>query len=322
VSVSIRPVRLGRPTFLEAARCTALDLLDADVAILGIPFTTPHDLSSSRSPSSDGPDAVRRQSERLAGTITGYDFDFGGPLFPSRHLSIADCGDVDGEPGQYEGNSRAATRVVQTIRAAGALPIVLGGDHAAVLPVLRAYSDLNDLCIVHMGAQLHWRDQVSGIRESLHSGMRRVSELPWIASMIQVGLRGPGAANQQEVEDARAFGSQVIRADEIHGRVDSVLRRVPHAKAYFACLDMDALDPAIAPGVELPAFGGLSYYDTSNFLRGVGPLVGLAVLGVTPARDLNDITSLLAARLILNVLGAVSRAQHSRPESAALLAQR
>ena len=309
--MGVQSVSFGRPSFLGARRSTTLELLDADVAILGMPFTTPDDLSSSRSPSSDAPGAVRQQSERLAGVLTHYDFDLGGPLFDGRKVSIADCGDVWGKPGKFEDNSRAATTVVQAIREADAFPVVLGGDHAAVLPALRACASHRSLCVVHIGAELHWRDEIEGIRDGPRSGMRRAAELPWVTSMIQIGLRGVGCARRQDVTDARAFGSELVRAEEMHQQgVEAVMHRIPRAAGYFICLDADGLDPAIAPGVEIPAFGGLSYYEATNLLNGVaglGPVVGVALLGIVPDRDLNDITSLLGARLIVNVLGALAR---------------
>ena len=75
------PVPTGRPSFLAAPRCADLDLLDADVAVLGVPYTTPCDLVASRSRSSEAPGAVREQSLSLAGRLTHYDFDFGGDLW-------------------------------------------------------------------------------------------------------------------------------------------------------------------------------------------------------------------------------------------------
>lgn len=308
----IRPVGNGRPSFLGAPRCTALELLDADIAILGMPFTTPEDLSMSRCPCSEAPDAVRVQSQRLAGVLTHFDFDLGGSVFDGRTVSIADCGDVWGEPGKFEQNGRAATGIVELIREAGALPIILGGDHAAVLPTLRAYADQRSLRVVHIGAELHWCDAIAGVREGASTGMRRASELPWITSMIQFGLRGLGRARPQDVEDALGFGSKLVAAEQIHEHgVEAVLGKLPRGGACWICLDADGLDPSIAPGVELPAFGGLSYFEASNLLKAfaaTGPVLGVALLGIVPRNDVNDMTSLLGVRLILNLLGALARA--------------
>ena len=87
--------------------------------------------------------------------------------------------------------------------------------------------------------------------------MRRASELPWVKSMIQIGLRAVGSARKREVDDAAAFGSIRVRAEELHHvGVPEILRRVPDAAAYYISLDTDAIDPAIAPGINALEFGG------------------------------------------------------------------
>src|SRR5207237_679513 len=85
----------ARAGVVPAHRCTSLDLLNADVAVLGCPYSTPECLDDSRAPSSEAPDAIRFQSLRLAESFDHYyDFDFGGELMAGLRLSIVDCGDV------------------------------------------------------------------------------------------------------------------------------------------------------------------------------------------------------------------------------------
>ncbi len=308
----IDPVPIGRPSFLDSPRCIDLDLLAADVAILGVPYTTPVDLPGTRAPSSDAPAAVRDRSWEFAGEIGHYDFEFGGDLAAGRRVRIADCGDASGRPGRYDENGRSATAAVRRILECGALPVVLGGDAAAVIPALRAFAGRGPICAVHLGAGLDWRDEVNGVRDGAPSAMRRASELSWVASMIQVGLRGAGSARREDVADAAAFGSVMVRAEEVHREgVEAVLRRLPDAAGYFVSLDAGALDPGIAPGVAIPAFGGLSYFETTNLLKGVaagGRVAGCALTGIAPAADVKGITGLLGARLLLNLLGALAHA--------------
>ena len=141
--------------------------------------------------------------------------------------------------------------------------------------------------------------------------MRRASELPWVTSMIQIGLRAVGSARQREVDDAEAFGSIRVRAEELHEvGADDVLRRVPEADRYYISLDTDALDPAIAPGVNALEFGGIDYFEASNLLKGIaakGRIVGFDVVEIAPAKDLHTLTSQLAVRLTLNLIGAMIR---------------
>jgi agmatinase len=309
---STDPVPIGRPTFLGADRATPLDPRAADLVVVGIPYTTPSDLAGSRAPSSAAPPAVRQQSLRLADRLDHYDFDFGGDLLAGRRVRLVDWGDVGGRPGRYAENAGIATAVIRAILDRGAVPIVLGGDHAAAIPALRAYSGRGPLAVVHLGPTLDWCDEVNGVEDGPRSAMRRAAEVPGVTSMVQIGLRGGSREGRREVEAALAFGSVLVRAEEVHELgVREALRRVPAASGYYVSLDATALDPAIAPGVEPPAFGGLTYFEATNLLKGVaarGPVVGFDLVGIVPAHDLNDQTSLLGARLILNLVGALAHA--------------
>jgi agmatinase len=305
------PVPLGRPGFLDAPRCENLDSLDADLAIVAYPYTVPYTLEASRQPSSLAPGAIREASLRYAPFLGHYDFDLGGALFDGRVVRIADCGDVWEVPGRYEDNSRTATAVLRKILERGAVPIIFGGDHATTIPIMRAYEGRGPICVVHIDAHLDWRDEVNGVHDGLSSPMRRASELPWVTSMIQIGLRAVGSARQREVDDAAAFGSIRVRAEELHQvGVEEVLGRVPPADNYYISLDTDSLDPAIAPGVNSLEFGGVEYFEASNLLQGIaarGRVVGFDVVEIAPARDHQNLTSLLAVRLTLNLLGAMVR---------------
>jgi agmatinase len=323
VTPTTSPVPTGRPSFLAAPRCAEVDLLDADVAVVGVPYTTPCDLAASRGPSSEAPRTVRAQSEGLAGRVTHYDFDLGGDLFAGRRVRVADCGDVRAVAGRYEENARNATAVLRAVLERSRVVVVLGGDHGATIPAVRAFGQDGPVCVVHLGAELDWRDEVGGVRDGAPSAMRRVAELPSVTAMMQVGLRGSGMARRGDVEDARASGSVLVRAEEVHELgVPAVLCQLPAAARYFVSLDAAALDPAIAPGVETPAFGGLTYFEASNLLRGiaaVGPVAGVSLVGIAPARDHHDRTSLLGARLVLNLVGALAHAGRLDPAPAAIV---
>jgi agmatinase len=304
------PVPIGRPSFLDVPRCETLETLDADIAVVAFPYTVPYTVEWSRQPSSWAPAAIREASLRYPAFLTHYDMDFAGELFVGRRVRIVDCGDVFEVAGQYEENGRMATAVIREILARGAVPVILGGDHATTIPMMRAYESRGPLCVVHIDAHLDWRDEVNGVHDGLSSPMRRASELPWVTSMIQIGLRAVGSARQREVDDAAAFGSIRVRAEEVHEvGVREILRRVPDASAYYISLDTDALDPAIAPGINALEFGGLTYFEISNLLRGIAPkgkIVGFDVVEIAPGKDHQNLTSLLAARLTLNLLGAMA----------------
>lgn len=310
MSPSVNPVPVGRATFLDVPRCADPSTIDAHVAIIGVPFGVPYDLDYSTM-ASIGPRAIREQSTHYAPRyLTHYDYDFAGELFGGRGVKIVDCGDVTMVPGRWVENSRVATATIKTILNRGAVPIVLGGEHSTPIPVMRAYEGRRPMCVVQIDAHIDWRDEIDGVREGLSSTMRRASELPCVKGMAQIGIRGFGSARKREFDDAREYGSVLVGAEELHRLgVEDVLRRVPASDRYYITLDADGLDPSIAPGVWNPAFGGVTYYEATNLLRGIaakGRVVGFDVVEIVPSADVQNMTSRLAARLIMNLIGAMA----------------
>lgn len=310
MSIQTRPVPDDQPTFAGFPRWHDLDTLDADVAIIGVPYGVPYDMEGSRSPSSTAPRAIREQSFRWSGSLAHYDHDFGGDLFAGRDVRIVDCGDVAMVPGRYDENNAATTAVIRAVLDRGAVPIVLGGDHSIPIPVMQAYEGTGSMCVVQFDAHLDWRDEIGGVSLGLSSPMRRASERSCVNGMAQIGIRSAGSGRQQEFDAARAFGSVVIGAAELHrDGIDAALSKIPASDRYYITFDADGLDPSIAPGVGYPSFGGLTYYQAFDLLRGVaamGNIVGFDFVEVVPALDVRNLTSMLAARLTLNLIGAMA----------------
>ena len=296
------PVPLGQPTFLDSPRLDDLAALEADVAIVGVPFGYPYDMAGSTSPSSTAPAAVRQQSVRWAPYLRHYDYDFGGEIFAGRSVRLVDCGDVAMRPGDFAGNAAATTAVITAILARGAVPFVLGGDHAVPIPVFRAYEGRGAMVIVQLDQHIDWRDERNGVTQGLSSTMRRAAEMPWVSGMAQIGLRAVGSARQHEVDDALAYGSVQVRAE-------AVLARIPASDRYYITFDADGLDVPIAPGVLTPGFGGITYYEASHLLRGLarkGRIVGFDLVEIVPSLDVASITSHVCARLTLNLIGEMA----------------
>jgi len=287
----------------------------ADFVIIGVPFVTSYPSGHLTGPvpaevaagPGKAPDALREASQDFASILAHYDFEVEGEPFAGGAVKVFDYGDVRMDREDPEGSQRRATEAVRTVLAQGTVPIVLGGDHATTIPSLRAFEGRGPLCVVQIDAHLDWRDEISGVRNGFSSSMRRASEMPWIQSMAQIGLRGYGSARKQEVEAARAFGSVLVRAEEVHeAGARDVLEKVPPAEAYYLTIDIDGLDPAIAPGVIYPSHGGLSYYQVAQVMRGLtakGSVIGMDMVEIAPAMDLNRRTCLLAVRLILSLMG-------------------
>jgi len=307
----IVPVPIGRPSFAGLPRCEDLDALDAEIAIIGVPYGVPASMESSRAPSSEAPAAIREESLRYGKYLTHHDIDLGGPLLNGHDIRLVDCGDVAMTPGDLAANSAATTGVIRTILERGAVPLILGGDDSIPIPVMRAYDAIGSMCVVQIDAHLDYRDEVNGVREGLSSGIRRASELPWVGGIVQIGLRGVGSARAQDIADAMANGNVIIPARDVHrDGAGAVVDAIPDADDYYITFDMDGVDLSIAPGVNSPAFGGLDYWQATELLHGVaakGRIVGFDMVEIAPRLDTRGMTSLLAARLILNLIGAMAR---------------
>jgi len=305
----LRPIPVGRASMFDVPRSSDLDILDADLAIVGVPFSVPYDLLRSTL-CSTAPQAIREQSMRFAPRyLSHYDFDFGGDLPAGRRVEIVDCGDVATTPSTIQENPSRITAVIRKILERRAVPVVLGGEHSIPIPVMRAFEGHGPIFIVHVDAHLDWRDELGGIREGLSSPLRRASEMPWFSGMAQIGLRGFGSARKEEFDAARAYGSILVGAEELHRvGMEAILERIPQAERYYITIDADGLDPTIAPGVAGPAPGGVTYSEVTSLIRGIarkGKIVGYDFVEVVPSADVNNMTSYLAGRLILTLLGAL-----------------
>ena len=296
-------------TFAGAPLQTDLSRLEADIAVLGVPHGTPYGMGASTS--APAPAAIRAASARTGRFLDHYDYDLGGPLLNGKNLRIVDCGDVLANPLDIPGNVTRARDAVAAILERGAVPIVLGGDDSIPIPVLRAYQSHGPVVLVQIDAHIDFRHEIEGVTEGYSSPIRRASEMEWVDSIIQIGMRGVGSARRSDVDDALAAGNTIITAREVHdGGAAAVLSRIPAGASYFITLDCDGLDPGVMPAVGAPAPGGLTFFQTIDILHGLahkGKIAGMDLVEMVPALDLNGTTSMTAARLILNLIGAMAR---------------
>lgn len=309
------PPRTVFKTFLNFPFADDLDELDADVAIIGIPYGDPYTIEELVNDQTNAPTAVRRASENVTQALDRYDFDIGGTLFDGRDVKVVDVGDVPGDAAV--GHYGAAEAAIRKILAAGAMPIAIGGDHGIPIPIFRALDAEGPITLIHLDAHLDWRDHVNGVKEGYSSTVRRASEMAHIDAIFQVGIRGQGSARTEEVEAARAYGANIVTAAEWDDiGTAALLRRIPDGGHYYLTLDADGLDPSVMPAVAGPAPGGVSYRQTLDLIRGLfakgGKVVGADIVEITPSRDVNDITSITAANIVLNIIGAAVRAGRFR----------
>jgi len=310
------PPRFASGTFLGFPLCTEIDSLEADVAILGIPYGDPYSMDEVTNDQTNAPSAIRLESARLSIGLDQWDFDLGGPLFNGQNIRVVDCGDIPGDPANIKGHYRIAETIVKTILNRKALPVVIGGDHGVPIPVFRAFDGHGPITLVQIDAHIDWRDEINGVHEGYSSPIRRASELSHIDRIFQIGMRGQGSARAKEVGDALAYGAEIITAYEVHEKgMDSILDRIPANERYYLTIDADGLDPAVMPAVGAPAAGGLLFHHVRTLIHGLvkkGQLLGMDIVEITPKKDINGISSLTAGQLILNFIGATARAGYFR----------
>jgi agmatinase len=308
----VQPPRRTPGTFLYAEPVTTLDGLAADIAFLGVPYGQAYSYEDITNDQSNAPTAMREASVRIVRSIERYDFDLGGPLYAGKSIRTVDCGDVRtvlGDPTAHSCNTEAAVRAILK---AGAMPIVLGGDHGVPIPVLRAFDGDGPITLIQIDQHIDWRDEVNGVREGLSSPIRRASEMAHVGEIFQIGLRATGSARTEEVEAANAYGAHLITAWELHEvGMGSVLERIPDGGRYYITVDLDGMDPAIAPAVAAPCPGGVTFDQARRLIHGLvrkGRVVGMDVVEITPRHDVNQITCITAGRLIVNLIGMAVRA--------------
>jgi agmatinase len=285
---------------------------DVDVAILGIPFGVPYPSPGLTAGCADAPAALRARSGRLAHFADHHDFDLDGPmLVGSPPLRVVDAGDVEGSAADGAGNSARAESAVRAILGAGTVPIVLGGDDSVPIPALRAYSGGAPFSVLQIDAHLDFRDEVGGVRDGYSSPMRRAAEMDHVDRIVQVGLRGVGSARSADVADARAAGNLLVSARELRQRgVPWLLEQLPEEARLFIALDLDGLDPSVAPAVSGISPGGPSYDEVSDLIGGAAArcrVIGAAFTELVPALDVNGVSAMVVVRLIMRLLAGIDR---------------
>jgi len=256
-------------------------------------------------------DAVRAASQDDAPLIEHWDFDLGGPLFDGRPVSCTDAGDVPTTMHDNAGNRARIETKTREILAPGAVPIMLGGDDSVVIPFLAGFADHEPVWILQIDAHIDWRDELHGERFGYSSPMRRASEMPHVAGMVQVGLRSVGSARLTEIEAARRYGSRFVTAREVHTQsAEAALRHIPEGARVVVTLDCDGLDPAIMPGVAARTPGGLTYMQAIDLIAVLGKrakIAGFDLVELYPPADIDNLSALTAARILVNAIGAIVR---------------
>lgn len=299
----------GIATFARAPYVEDLSTLDADIGVLGVPTDA---AAGMRPGCRQAPRAIRDASMRFGfvGRGAGGYYDINQDRRLLEGVRIADCGDADVILYDAERNVSIIEGDVRSLLNRGTLPVVIGGDHSISYPVIRAFDEVGPLTIILFDAHLDYRDEVLGLRLTNNSPFRRAQELPFVQQIITIGVRGVKSTDR-ELRETRDRGNLVFTNYEVFDQGHTgILAQLPKALGnYYVSIDIDALDPSIAPGTESPEAEGLTYTHIKRILQGLAPrgrMVGLDLVEVNPYLDHAELTQHMAAQLLIEAMATRS----------------
>jgi agmatinase len=297
---------VGISTFGKRPYIADWDAIKADVAVLGAPY----DFGTQWRPGARfGPRAVREASTLFSfGHAGAYDHEDDSTYLASD-VRIVDIGDADIIHTKTEESHANIEFGVRQILTAGAIPLVIGGDHSINIPCINAFSDQDPIHVIQIDAHLDFVDERHGVTAGHGNPMRRAIEKSWVTGMTQLGIRNVSSTAKEGYDDAKARGSDILSVRQVRKLgLDAVLERIPLGARYYVTIDIDAFCPSIAPGTGTPSHGGFLYYDVLEILQGLakrGQVAGIDLVEVAPAYDPTDSTQILAAQLLLNFIGFI-----------------
>lgn len=268
----------------DAAGLAALEA--GEIAVLGVPYD---ERSSYLRGAALAPPRIREALHSPSANMTSES---------GRDLSgLADWRDL-GDLGALQGELAldAIEQAVGQILDRGGRTICLGGDHSIAYPILRAYGPRHpQLTVLQIDAHPDLYDSFEGDRFSHACPFARVMEQGLVRRLVQVGIR---TCNPHQRAQAERFGVEIIEMRHWHTGLDLRLEG-----PLYLSLDLDALDPAFAPGVSHHEPGGLSSRELLSIIQGLpGTLVGADIVEYNPTRDDLGITGMLAAKLLREII--------------------
>jgi agmatinase len=308
------PTYVGPTTFMNLPWITdpaELRRLRVDVAIVGAPFD---DAVSHRPGARFGPRAIR-EAQYTSGAIHSLQLD----IDPYDVLTVVDAGDANIVPAWIERGHAMIYRKVREVAETGAIPIVLGGDHSITWPAATAIAEVRrpgSIGIVHFDAHADTASDTFGVLASHGTPMRRLIESGAVSgkNFVQVGLRGYWPPKEtfdwmqeqglrwhfmREIEER---GAEAVIADAIAEALDG-------PDAIYLSLDIDVIDPGMAPGTGTPEPGGMLTREVLRAVRQIVAAVDLAgmdIVEVSPPYDQAETTSMAANRAALEAISALA----------------
>jgi agmatinase len=304
---------VGISTFGKRPHVADWSTIDADAAILGAPF----DFGTQFRPGARfGPRAIREASTLFSfGHAGAYDHE-DDATYLGEEVRIVDIGDADIVHTDTITSHANIETGVRAILDAGALPVVLGGDHSVNIPCINAFEGRGNIHIVQIDAHLDFVDERHGVRFGHGNPMRRAAEKPYVTGLTQLGIRNVSSTAKEGYDAARAMGSDILSVRQVRRLgTEAVLARVPAGARVYLTIDIDGFCPSIAPGTGTPSHGGFLYYEVLELVQGLArahEIVGIDLVEVAPDYDPSGSTAILSAQLLLNTLGFIFHSKRGR----------
>jgi len=295
----------GLVSFLRAPICHDLDNIDADIAIMGAPT----DEGSPFMPGSRlGSRSIREHSLRF-GNDGYFDHD-SDKVFLKYELEnnrIVDVGDADVIPADVEGTFKNITDLTRMVLNSGAIPVVLGGDHAITFPVVRAYN--TPLHVIHFDAHIDYSPFIHGYKYTNSHAFRHIHHMDHVKSLTQVGIRSVRNKKSQ-IEDSENDGNRVIGMKEFYEiGPNGMSTLVPKEAPVYVSIDIDVLDLPLVPGCVSAEPNGMTYAelrDSLSVLAQHANIIGFDLVEVNPQLDVGTgITSYMGAHTIMEFMGQI-----------------
>jgi agmatinase len=281
------------------------DLTNVDVAVVGLPFDTG---SPYRVGCRFGPRAIRQASVLLRPINPYHDIN----VF--KTINVVDYGDSIIAPGQTERSFEAMDECLVDIVKAGVIPLGFGGDNAVTYPELKALGEKHGpISVLHFDAHTDTWGDYFGQRHNAGTAYRRAVEDGYVdaTQSIQAGMRG-SLFSPADITQSLDLGYEVINTDLMFKMgmdklAAHILKKLKGRKVFLS-LDLDIVDPAFAPGVQIPECGGVSAREMLGLLRSLRGLniVGADVVECNPMYDHAEITALLAATIGAEILALIA----------------
>ena len=305
----------ARNSFLGVPAVTMEELGDADVVVLGAPF----DQGTSYRPGARfGPAAIRNADY---GAMDGYRPHLTTGIDPLQTLGVVDIGDVYVIPSDPETSVKRISEVVSSVAEAGKVPIILGGDHTIAWPdalgVARVHG-FGEVALIHFDAHADTGFTQNGSLIGHGTPMRRLIESGAVPGhrFVQIGLRGywpePEVTSWMRLQRMRTFFMAEIMSRGLDAVVDDAVSYALEggAKGVFISVDIDVVDPGLAPGTGTPEPGGLTSRELLATVRRMGRelnVLGADIVEVSPPYDgPGEQTAYLANRVVLEIMSGMA----------------